>query len=172
MAAPTKVSDQDVRDALARWRGSVVDAARTLTISDNALRKRMKTLGIGPQALSFLRRHNLPHQPTPTMRPQPNQAQPTSDNLQPKSDRPNFPKPAETPSLGRSMSSMSPEAVVKKPKVVKLLPEQVDQLWDTKLDFNAKYRMDATEETLLQQFFNDCFPDWAKRTLTDKKAKA
>jgi hypothetical protein len=177
MSAPALVSKADIRRALEMWRGVVADAARAVAISETAFRKRMKAMGIGQEALLFLRSPNHRTQPQPTM---PIETPPVatkghnhsgSPNRPPKTSARNYPRPVESPTL----PSVSTDVVVKRApaRPPKLRPEQVDVLREARIDINFKTRGDETEEDVLHRFFAEAFPDWLKRTLgREKKEKA
>jgi hypothetical protein len=184
MSAAIKVSKEDVLRAIQMWRGNVVDAARWLRISPTALYKRLASQGITSEHLNFLRRSNLANQPVPTMPTRDNHANHdnhgTSDNLRssdnpsPKNERDNYRKPGPRPILLRmTAAGVPPIPVIKRARIrtPRLLPEQVEQLWEMKLDFNAKYRTEATEEDLLQRFFDECFADWLEKAMREEEKK-
>jgi hypothetical protein len=199
MSAAIKVSKEDVLRAIQMWRGNVVDAARWLRISPTALYKRLASQGITTEHLNFLRRTNLANQPVTTMPTSNNHANHgrsdnhanhanhdnhdnhrTSDNLRssdnpsPKNERDNYRKPGPRPILLRmTAAGVPPIPVIKRARIrtPRLLPEQVEQLWEMKLDFNAKYRTEATEEDLLQRFFDECFADWLEKAMREEEKK-
>ncbi len=172
MGAPTKVSEPEIRGALKVWRGNVAATAHVLGISETALRKRMKTLGIDGPALSFLRASTALHQPQPTSTPTTQPVVMGTPNSPPKNAAPNFPRLVKEPSLAIVQGA---EAVVttrrRRPpmKVVRLRPDQVDLLRDAKFDYQAKHRQETEEGDLLQRFFDESFREWLKGALATKK---
>ena len=173
MSAPAKVSDEEIRRALKVWRGVVADARRALGISENALRKRLRSMGIGHEALSFFRSDNPPTQPQPTttFAPLPmGTNQRDGLNLHPKNGGHNYPRPVDPPTL-RDVSTEPITARRPQTKPPKLRPDQVDLLRDMKFDYQARHRTEADEGDLLQRFFDEAFPEWVKRAL-GAKAKA
>jgi len=53
-----------------------------------------------------------------------------------------------------------------------LLPAHLKALREAKLDINFRTRADEKEQDILHRFFEEAFPEWLKRALADKKAKA
>lgn len=171
MSAPTKVSEPQIGEALRIWRGTVADAARALAISENALRKRMKAMGIGPDALSLFRRQSLRHQPqpsipTPTKGPtiisEPTVLPPNEGHNWSESDRASM------------FSNVSTDVVLQRPqtKPPKLRPDQVDRLRDFKFDYQARHRIEADEGDLLRRFFDEDFADWVRRTMASLSSQS
>src|SRR5688572_23625994 len=68
MPAPKRISDASVREAITSWRGDVSQAARSVGISRNSLRKRLELLGVD---LAEARRdvRALPPPPSPSSLP-------------------------------------------------------------------------------------------------------
>ena len=52
-----------------------------------------------------------------------------------------------------------------KPVVIRLRPDQIEQLRNAKFDYQARHREEVEETELLRQFFDECFEDWIKRSL-------
>lgn len=171
MSAPAKVSEQEIRETLKVWRGNVAGAAHALAISETALRKRMKALGIEGSALSFLRASAALHQPHPTITPTTQPMAMAILNRSPKNAGPNYPRLVEEPSLTNVEGA---EAVVtRRPqtKLVRLRPDQIDVLRDAKFDYQAKHRQETEESDLLQHFFDESFPEWLKRALATREVR-
>lgn len=170
MSAPAKVSEQEIRQALRIWGGNVAASANALGISETGLRKRMQALGLAGRALSFLRASTIHHQPSPTMAAN---TQPAGLNRPPKSASRNYPRQANSPTLGgmQTAEAENVQAPRPRPVVIRLQPPQVEELRDAKFDYQAKHRVEASEAELLQRFFAECFPEWRKRTCGAGKVK-
>jgi len=164
VGATAKVSEQDIRVALKCWRGNVSAAAHALGISENALRKRLRALGIGAEALSFLRSAANHTQPHPTKAPSA-----AIPNRPLKNTTPNFPRLVEEPTFASVGSTET--VVMRRPQTrpARLRPDQIDALRDAKFDYQAKHRRETEESDLLQQFFDESFHEWLKRALAKKE---
>lgn len=175
MGASPLVSKDEIRLALKTWRGNVADSSRALGISETALRKRMVGMGIGTQALSFLRATTVHTQPQPTIT-KPNlpnhdgKAKLAAEHPQRRNGGRNYSGRDEAPKLEPMQTAADEIPIARRAqtKPPKLRPDQVDQLRDAKFDFMAKHRREADEGDILQKLFDDTFAEWRKRELAGK----
>lgn len=171
MAAPLKVSTQEVVNALLARRGNVQAAAEDLGLTRNGLYDRIERLGLD---LAGFRSSGVrtvsPITTVPSMRsiraPQVHAS---------KTARDQFPSAARPP-IVRAMDTAAEElpirAVPQRPRPLRLKPDHQDRLRDAKLDLGARYRIETNENAILDQFFDEAFEVWLESKLTPQEPAA
>lgn len=100
-------------------------------------------------------------------------------HLREKSEAANYPGRGQRSTLG-GMQTEAPEQTTAAPikaapsgarKPLRLPTPHQGRLREAKLDLAAKFRIETTENLILEQFFEEAFEPWLRAKLSEKKAK-
>jgi len=175
MAAPKRIPDVAVKQAIVAWRGNVTAAADSLGIAPNNLRKRLADLGLDPAKLRSDMSGIAPNVPVPigTIGTTRTHRHSSAGTHEQRNGAAIFPRRGGPASLSPVQQQAASEAAVvpmrSKQKPTRLKPEQLDRLREAKFDLQARYREDYDENRILWEFFDDGFDAWLKTKLGDKK---
>jgi hypothetical protein len=162
MAAPKRVTDNEVVQAIRCWRGNVAAAADVLGMQPRNLRKRLDSLQVD---LERIREESLKD---PVLSKGPGPIGPKAAT-EARSVVESFPRRIAVTSLAHVNDAATAELPIKaiRPRrtPLRLLPEHQDQLRDAKLDFGARFRLETDENAILNQFFEEEFEAWRTKKL-------
>jgi Bacterial regulatory protein, Fis family len=172
MAAPQKVSTQDLVNALLARRGNVQAAADDLGLTRNGLYARIERLGLDLAGFRSASANVVSHVNTvPSMPSIARQAVHA-----PKSARAHYSdlrgRSIVSPVASATAEDLPIRAVPQRQRPLRLKPAHQDRLRDAKLDFGARYRIETNENAILEQFFDEAFEQWLQSKLAPHEQTA
>lgn len=167
MAAPQRVSHQQIVNAMLEWRGNVTAAAASLGIAANSLNDRLRRLGL--RAEQF--RHLDPGKPvTPITGLTGFTGLPATERVARKRDGAIFPGRGRAPNVSDMQTETAERelpirAAPKRHTPLRMKDVQRAALEQAVFQLQALYQVATDSNLVLEQFIDECFPGWLREKL-------